>query len=112
MNDFSITTQLTTKEYAKIMFVGFYKKPGFILATILGLYFAVTIILDYSNIVDWYSETPIFEIACGAFLLFAPSLIVFIAVRQFKSNPSFQNDMTYTFSDNGVACQGLTVSAR
>jgi hypothetical protein len=108
MNDFSITTRLTTKEYAKIMFLGLYRKPGFILATLIGLYYAVTIILDYLNIVDWYADTPTFEIACGAFLLLATTLIVFIAVRQFKSNPSFQNDMTYTFGDNGVACQGLT----
>lgn len=108
MDNFSITTRLTTKEYAKAMFVGLYKKPGFILATLLGLYFATTIILDYVNMIDWYSDTPTFEIACGAFLLLAPTLIVFIAVRQFTSTPSFQNDITYTFSDNGIACQGLT----
>lgn len=108
MNNFSITTRLTTKEYTKIMFVGLYKKPGFILATILGLYYATTIILNYLKVIDCYSDTPTFEIVCGAFLLFAPTLIVFISVRQFTSNPSFQNDITYTFSDNGVACQGLT----
>lgn len=108
MNTFSITTRLTTKEYARIMFVGLYRKPGFILATVLGLYFAITVILDYLNTIDWYSETPTFEIACGAFLLLAPTLIVFIAVRQFASNPSFQNEIIYTFSDNGVASQGLT----
>jgi len=108
MNNFSIITRLTTREYARIMFIGLYKKPGFILATVLGLYFATTVILDYLNIIDWYSDTPTFEIACGTFLLLAPTLIVLIAVRQFTSNPSFQNDITYTFSDNGVACQGLT----
>ncbi len=108
MNDFTITTRLTTKEYAKIMFVGLYKKPGFILATLLGLYLATTIILDYFNVIDWYSDTPTFEIACGAFLLLAPALIVFIAVRQFTSNPSFQNDITYIFREDGISCQGLT----
>jgi hypothetical protein len=90
------------------MFVGLYKKPGFILATLLGIYFATTITLDYLNVINWYADTPIFEIVCGAFLLLAPTLIVLIAVRQFTSNPSFQNDITYTFSDNGVACKGLT----
>ena len=108
MNDFSITTRLTTNEYRKVMFVGLYKKPSFILATLLGLYFAMTIILDYLNVIDWYADIPTFEIICGAFLLLAPTLIVLISVRQFTSNPSFQNDITYTFSDNGVACQGLT----
>jgi hypothetical protein len=68
MNDFSITTRLTTKEYTKVMFVGLYKKPGFVLATLLGVYFATTIILDYLNVIDWYADAPTFEIVCGAFL--------------------------------------------
>ena len=72
MNNFSITTHLTTKEYVKIMYLGLYRKPGFILATLLGLYFATTIILDYLNLIDWYANTPTFEIVCGAFLLLAP----------------------------------------
>jgi hypothetical protein len=95
MQDFSITTLLTTKEYTRIMFVGLYKKPVFILATNLG-------------IIESYSETPFFEISCGAFLLLAPTIITFIAVQQFKSNPSFKNDITYTFTNNSVSCQGLT----
>lgn len=105
-NNFSITTQLTAKEYAKIMFVGLYKKPGFIFATLLGLYLGITIILDYLNIIDWYQDTPIFEILGSIFLLVAPALIVLITVRQFTSNPVFQNDITYTFNDDGVICQG------
>ena len=108
MEKFSITSRLTTKEYAKIMFVGLYKKPGFILATLLGLYFVVTLILDYFNIVSFYTYTPYFEIFCGLFLLLAPTLIVIIAVRQFVSNPSFKNDITYTFSETGMTTQGLT----
>ncbi|TAD86175.1 MAG: hypothetical protein EAY75_09210, partial [Bacteroidetes bacterium] len=38
----------------------------------------------------------------------APTLITIIVVRQFKSNPSFKNDITYTFTDSSVSCQGLT----
>jgi hypothetical protein len=108
MEDFTIKTRLTTKEYAKIMFVGLYKKPAFILSAVLGLYLIATVILDYLRIIDYYNETPLFEIICGAFLLLAPSLILLIALRQFASNPSFQNDMTYTFRDSGFAVQGLT----
>ena len=108
MQDFTITTRLTTEEYTKIMFVGLYKKPGFILATVLGIYLLTTIILDSFGVIKWYSDTPIFEICCGAFLLLAPTLITIIAVRLFKSNPSFKNDITYTFTDNAVFCQGLT----
>ena len=108
MEDFSITSRLTTKEYAKIMFVGLYKKPGFILATLLGLYFIVTVILDFTKIVSFYNAPPYFEIICGLFLFLSPTLIVIISVRQFKSNPSFQNDIKYTFNENGMTVQGLT----
>jgi hypothetical protein len=108
MEDFTIKTRLTTKEYSRVMFVGLYKKPAFILATLLGLYLVTTAFLDYLKVIDYYSETPLYEIICGTFLLLAPSLIVLIAVRQFTSNPSFQNDMTYTFGDGGVVIQGLT----
>ena len=90
------------------MFIGLYRKPVFIVASLLGLYFATTIVLYYLNIVNWYSDTPTFEIICGAFLLLAPTLIVLISVRQFTSNPSYQNDITYTFNENGITCQGLT----
>jgi len=108
MEDFTIKTRLTTKEYAKVMFVGLYKKPAFIFATLLGFYFITTVVLDYLDIIDYYTNTPLFEIVCGIFLLLAPTLIVLIAVRQFASNPSFQNEITYSFSDSGVAIQGLT----
>lgn len=108
MDDFTIKTRLTTKEYRKVMFIGLYKKPAFIVATLLGLYLITTVVLDYLNIINYYSDIPLFEIICGTFLLLAPTLIVLIAVRQFTSNPSFQNDMTFTFGESGVAIQGLT----
>ncbi len=93
------------------MFIGLYKKPGFILATVLGLYFVATLILDYLSIVKFYTATPNFEIFCGLFLLLAPTLIVIISVRQFLSNPSFKNDITYTFDKTGMTVQGLTFKA-
>lgn len=108
MENFSITSRLTTKEYVKIMFIGLYKKPGYILATIFGLYFIITVILDYFGIVNLYTETPYLEIFYGIFLLLSPTLIVLISVRQFLSNPSFANDITYSFSEDGMTVQGLT----
>jgi hypothetical protein len=101
MEDFTIKTRLTTKEYARVLYAGLYKKPAFILATLLGLYLVTTIFVDYFKFINYYQETPIYDVAIGAFLLLAPSLIVLISIRQFISNPSFQNDMTYTFGDRG-----------
>lgn len=110
MEEFSITTRLTEKEYTKVMFLGLYRKPGFIAAGILGFYFLVTIVLDYFKIIAYYSDTPYLEIFLGLFLLLFPSLIVIASVRQFRSNPSFQNEMTFTFSEDGYTPRHLNKS--
>jgi len=108
MTPFSITTRISTKEYSRFMLTGIYKKPAFILATTIGMYYAITLALHYLDIIEWYNGTPVFEICLGTFLLLAPLLIVFISVQQFKSNPSFQNDMNFTFSEDSYRVEGLT----
>src|SRR5450631_1705695 len=108
MEDFSITTQLTAKDYSKVMLLGLYKKPSFILPAIFGIYLIMTVILDYFKIISYYPETPYFEMFGGLFLLFLPAIIVIIAVRQFLSNPSLQKEIRYTFTENGIMVQGLT----
>jgi hypothetical protein len=108
MENFTIKTRLTRNAYVKVTYVGLYKKPAFILSTLLGIYLLTTVVLDYSYTVEYYTDTPWFDIIFGTFLLVAPTLIVLIAIRQFTSNPSFENDMTFTFSDSGVVIQGAT----
>jgi hypothetical protein len=110
MEDFSITTRLTAKDYFKVMFIGLYRKPGFIVAAIFGCYLVVSVILDHFKIIKFYSDTPYFEFYSGLFILLGPSLIVIMAVRQFRSNPNL-HEIRYTFSENGIAVQGLTFKA-
>jgi hypothetical protein len=106
--NFSITSKLNKQDYTTIMFIGLYKKPAFILCTIVGLYLIATVLLDYAHIINYYPSTPLFEIIGGSFLLLAPTLIVMMSVYQFKSNSSFQNDIIYTFSEDGILIQGIT----
>jgi hypothetical protein len=47
MEDFKIITQTTAKEYARVTLIGLYKKAGFIISSIVGLYLLTTVILDY-----------------------------------------------------------------
>jgi hypothetical protein len=108
MENFSITTQLTTKEFAKVMIIGLYKKPGMIFATILGSYYIITILLDSFKIVTLYEGIPYFETAIGFFLLFAPVIVTLIAVKQFNSNVSFKNGIKYTFNDEGIMVEAST----
>lgn len=107
MEEFSTITELKVKDYSKVMFLGLYRKPPFIVATIVGLYLIVTVILDHFNIIKFYSETPYFEFISGLFLLVLPILIIIIAVRQLLSNPNCQ-EIKYTFSDNAMTVQGPT----
>jgi hypothetical protein len=107
MEDFSMTTRLTAKDYPKVFFLGLYKKPVFIFLTVCGFYMIVTSILDHFKIINYYSDTPYLEIFGGLFLLLLPTLIVVIAVRQFLSNPS-AHEVKYTFGENGMIVQGTT----
>lgn len=108
MQEFSITTHLTTKDYTKIMFTGLYKRPVYILATVLGLYLFTTAFLDIFGIIEWYSETPIYETALGLFLIASPTIIAVAAIQQFKSNPNFKDSITYTFGEDLVCCKAAT----
>ena len=47
--DFSITSKLDKGDYIKVMFIGLYKKPYYIIATIFGLCLLIISILNYVN---------------------------------------------------------------
>jgi hypothetical protein len=106
--NFSITSSLNKQEYIKVMFIGLYKKPGFIIGTIVGLYLLITALFNYFNVIDLYVYSPFTDGILGLFLLLAPSLIVLLSVNQIKSNPNLLNDMTYTFTDTGLVVKGTT----
>jgi len=106
--NFSITQKLDTREYAKMMFIGLNRKPAFIVSTIVGLYLLITVLLDHLKVINYDNSSPLYDIIIGALLLLAPTLIVIITVNQFKSNPNFQNDMTFTFGEELFVVQGIT----
>ena len=108
MDNFTITTRLTKSNYAKFMYRELYKKPQFILATLVGLYLVGTVVLNYFSIISYYSEMPVYETIFGVFILLGPTIIVLIAAKGHISNPSLQHDIRYTFSDDGIIVQGLT----
>jgi hypothetical protein len=105
MENFTITTRLKTKEYAKVILIALYRKPGFIIAAIFGFYFMTAGLLHY------YENTPYFKIILGIFLLLSPFIITLIAVKQFKSNENLHNDILYTFEDKLYRVHTLTVKA-
>ncbi len=106
--EFSITSRLNKKDYIKVMFIGLYRKPYYIIAAILGLFLVTISTLSYFNGINFNIYSPYTDAFLGLFLLVSPSLTVLLAISQIKSNPSFLNDVTYTFNDVGMAVHGLT----
>jgi len=106
--NFSITSRLNKQEYIKVMFIGLYKRPGFIIAAIFGLYLLTTSVLSYFNVITFYAYSPLIDAIIGLFLLSAPLLIVLLSVNQVKSNSNLLSDMTYTFTDEGMTVTGIT----
>lgn len=90
------------------MFIGLYKKPGFIIGTVVGLYLLITALLNYFKVIDFYAYSPFTDAILGLVLLSFPSLIVLLSVNQIKSNPNLLKDMTYTFTDTGMVVTGMT----
>ena len=108
MDNFTISTRLTKSDYAKYLYSQIYKKPMFILASLVGLYLIVTAILNYFKISDYNSDASFYETLLGLFILSGPTLIVLIAEKNFQSNPSLQDDIKYTFGQEGIFVKGLT----
>ena len=108
MEDFSVTMHMSAKEYSKVMYVGLYKKPTYIIATLLGVYFIATVVLNQLNIISYYSGFPYLELFAGLFALLFPTMIIRMALKHLRSNPSFNHDLTYTIGENGIIIQGLT----
>lgn len=105
---FTITTCLNEKDYIKVMFIGLYKKPYYIIATIFGSCLLTTSVLNYFNVVNIEVYSPLTDAILGLFLLLSPSLIVLLSLSQIRSNPSFLKEMTYTFTEAGLSVTGMT----
>ncbi len=102
MEDFSITTRLTEKEYSKVLFTALYRKPGIVFTSILG----VIIILGGLKIIPFYSEASYLEIFIGLYFLLLPTIIVLRSLKQFRTTPSLQDEILYTFNESGFIVQG------
>jgi hypothetical protein len=68
----------------------------------------LTAILNYLKVTNYHINTPSSDFLFGLLFLFSPTLITLIAVRQFNSNPNFQHDIKYTFSENKMIVEGKT----
>jgi hypothetical protein len=108
MENFSITTRLTEKEYAKATLLLLYRKPIVIVESLVGFYLIVAAGFHSLRLIDLYSDVPVVGILLGIFFLLLPAIAVFSLLRQFRSNVSLQQEITYSFNEAGMQVQGQT----
>ena len=111
MEDFSITIRLKVGDYVKLMYTGLYSKPLSIISAAIGIFLLSSVALNAVGAIYIYPSTPYFQLFLGLFALFYPPLVVLISLRRFKSNPSYLNDMIYTFREDGFAVSAQTFKA-
>jgi hypothetical protein len=102
MEDFSITTRLTEKEYSRVLYILLYRKPGIVYTSIFGL----LIVLGRLKIIPFYSDTTFLETLVGLFLLLLPTITVLRSSKEVRSTSGIQDEITYTFNESGLIIQG------
>lgn len=111
MDDFTIRTKIIPKEYIQTMYIGMYKKPFVIIITLIGLFLITTVVLDHFHQINFYTERPTVEIGLGLFCLLIPSITIFQALKQIRSNKNLRDFITYTFGETGITAQAITYKA-
>jgi hypothetical protein len=105
MNSFTVTTLVTKKDYTAFLFAALYKKPVTIIASLIGLYMLLMAALPslFGN-----SDSLIFNLGFGLFLVLHPFIIASLLSRQFNANPEMRHEILYTFSEDSVVVKTLT----
>ena len=110
MEPFTITVKLTTKEYSKVLYRVLYKKPSYILFTVVGLFMLLMATLEVTGVIE--SKDPsIFGFGVGLGLLSFPSILIWMSVKQLMANPSVASGIEFTFSEEGFKSRGETFNA-
>jgi uncharacterized membrane protein len=108
MDNFTITTLFTKKDYIKFLYRRVYRNPVIIFVTLVGLFLLVTPVLKIFGLVIYDSKTPYTDLITGLFLILTPIVAVLIIAKGHSSSPSMQHEVTYTFGEEGVFAKGLT----
>lgn len=106
MEPFSITTRLSVKDHAKVMLIGLYKKPSFIVIALFGFYFDALLLLDYLGYIIYETTNWYLDLFYGIFFPLFPLLITIMVVIQGNSNETLRSAMKYTFDENGMTAEG------
>ncbi len=113
MNNFSLQSQFTLKEYRQIYYVLLYNKIWIILLSIFTVLFIIcTCVLWLThNYHILNSDYYMYATAIAMIGIWIPLLSLFTIRRNFKLAYRIQELTTYNFSDEGVAAIGESFSS-
>jgi YcxB-like protein len=107
MDNFTITTLFTKKDYTKFLYTRVYKNPFLIIITLIGAFLLMLLILNFFGIVGYDSKSPYIDLVMSFFLLLTPVITVLTVAKVYYSNPSLQHEITYIFGEEGISVKGL-----
>ncbi|MDO3627227.1 YcxB family protein [Mucilaginibacter sp. BT774] len=108
--NFSIQHQLTQKEYRQLSFTLTYQKWFIILVNALALVYLVLLIITKGSI--WNNDTSSFGVAVVVLSVWYPIAILIGVNRNYKSNYRLNEEITYSFSDEGYSVTGESFNSQ
>jgi len=109
MEPFTTTTLLTKKEYTRYLYRVIYKKPYYIIVTILGVILICCGIYMYLILAVLGDVLPV--LAAGLFFILVPTINILIAIRNTFSNAALRHPITFIFSNDSIIVKGTTAEA-
>ncbi|MDB5127649.1 MAG: hypothetical protein JWQ85_1881 [Mucilaginibacter sp.] len=111
LSHITFKTQISFKEYLKLMYLLTYRKGWTIYVSIIGIVMFIGGILTLMHVSDFESD-PTFALMFGSFVIFVlPISIYFSAKKNFTSNKRLQGEIEYEFTDDKMMVRGNSFSS-
>ncbi|AYD46339.1 YcxB family protein [Arachidicoccus soli] len=113
MNNFSITTQLSQKEYCRLFVRLSYKQRLYQIITIMGVLLLILSVFRFftTSIVSERTQWFLFCFSVYCLVLF-PLIVWLRAKRIYKSNKGLQSTIHYTFGETGLTLNASGIESK
>lgn len=113
MTPFSITSQLSKKEYIQFVFRQTYRKWYVLIFTTFAVLNLLIFLLYILHIWNFSDETPYTQLGISCyFLVVLPLAVWYKAIRHYNSNRRIQQTIHYLFDNEYVSVKGNDFEAR
>ncbi len=106
MDSFTITTLITRKDYTNYMIHEIYRKPYYLILTFMGLILIAMMVLQKAHVANFHFGIEM--LFYGLVLLVIPLVNILMARKIYNSSESLNNEIKFTFSEEGIAVTAFT----